>query len=809
MWRWAVAAVLCGIAALLWTLSGREPPQEQFARALDLLHDGDFNRASELAASGERRSESLEWRLRFRLLQAEALLEAGKTENASSLLNSLDTYDSTETNVRKRVLRARHLMRKGDLHSAQTLLGEARGIVQQHRRSDLQAEVEMQIGQILGRQGQLQKAELSFMTARAAAVAAKDVYRQGSAANNLGMIQMIRSHCDEAIPFFEQAQHLYRQAGANHAVAAARNNIGLCYSQLGDLDNALHYRQAALELSQPSVLKANALGETGTVLLAEDPAKAVPFYRQARDMSRQFGALTDAARWAGNLALALAASRDWDAAETALKEAKQLGPEPRSRAFLELDAASIALGRGRTEEARGIYRAVIASSLDNPAVLWPAHAGMAATHIATGDTEKAVQSFELATRVIDEAQTGLNRNEHKLTFLSRLISFYQDYVDLLMSRDEPVRALTVADRSRARLLSERISRGIERTAGFSPEELRSIARESGSAWLSYWVAPKRSFLWVVTPDAVRVFNLPGEAEITSLVKEYRAFVETGLRDPMQTTSDAGRRLYEILIAPAAALLPRDSNLMVVPDGPLHQLSFDTLPVYSAGQPRYLIDDFTVAITPSFGVFLRKRASPVTGRDALIIGDPVAASPAFPALKHAGREITNVAAFMNSDRTRVITGDEARPEVWKNANPGSFSAIHIAAHAEANERSPLNSAIILSPGAGYRLYARDIIDVPLRAELVSLSACRSSGARTYAGEGMVGFAWAFLHAGAHSVVAGLWDVPDESTSMLIDELYKGIAAREAPAEALRKAQISVRKSAYSKPFYWGAFQCYRR
>jgi CHAT domain-containing protein len=165
--------------------------------------------------------------------------------------------------------------------------------------------------------------------------------------------------------------------------------------------------------------------------------------------------------------------------------------------------------------------------------------------------------------------------------------------------------------------------------------------------------------------------------------------------------------------------------------------------------------------------------------------------------------------MPSKSTLVITGAAAQPDVWRTSNPGSFSTIHIAAHAEANEQSPLDSSIILSQGKGYRLYARDIIDVPLRAGLVTLPACRSSGSRNYAGEGLVGFAWAFLHAGARSVIAGLWDVPDASTSLLIDRLYAGIASGKAPAQALRQARTEVRKTAYSKPFYWGALQCYIR
>jgi CHAT domain-containing protein len=139
-------------------------------------------------------------------------------------------------------------------------------------------------------------------------------------------------------------------------------------------------------------------------------------------------------------------------------------------------------------------------------------------------------------------------------------------------------------------------------------------------------------------------------------------------------------------------------------------------------------------------------------------------------------------------------------------------IHFAAHAIANRESPLDSAIILSPqGGDYKLYSRDIASSSLRADLVTISGCRSAGARAYAGEGLVGFAWAFLQAGARNVIAGLWDVSDRSTAELMDRMYEEIARGAPSAVALRRAKLDfVRKPAnFRKPYYWAAFQLFTR
>jgi CHAT domain-containing protein len=136
--------------------------------------------------------------------------------------------------------------------------------------------------------------------------------------------------------------------------------------------------------------------------------------------------------------------------------------------------------------------------------------------------------------------------------------------------------------------------------------------------------------------------------------------------------------------------------------------------------------------------------------------------------------------------------------------------HFTAHAEANTESPLDSAVVLSRGqTGYKLYARDVAEQPLTAELVRISACRSAGERTYAGEGLVGFSWAFLRAGAKRVIAGLWDVDDRSTAELMGRVYQNIARGESPGDALRAAKLEMiaRGGTRSKPYYWGPFELF--
>ena len=161
------------------------------------------------------------------------------------------------------------------------------------------------------------------------------------------------------------------------------------------------------------------------------------------------------------------------------------------------------------------------------------------------------------------------------------------------------------------------------------------------------------------------------------------------------------------------------------------------------------------------------------------------------------------------RKVVYSGPTARPAEYFQSHPARFSLIHFAAHAVANESSPLDSAVLLSGSDEKRkLFARDVMAVPVKADVVTISACRGAGAKVYGGEGPVGLAWAFLHAGARRVsrAYGMWMTARLRSDAVV---LSGLGARREPADALRDAKLNLsgREILSSRPFYWAAFQTY--
>jgi hypothetical protein len=515
---------------------------------------------------------------------------------------------------------------------------------------------------------------------------------------------------------------------------------------------------------------------------------------------------TDAALWARNLAGTYVHAGQWDEAERFNEEARRLTPaNPGRMLFSALHAADIAAGRRHDSEAARLYREILADAGAEAALRWAAHDGLALIAQRAGDARAAVAELDAALNILEGTRSTFSRTEDRLSFSVRLTRFYQTYVDFLVERGETERALLVAEGSRARVLAER--HGVTVPAAATPATLKQLAAGSGSVLLSYWLGPERSYAWMVDGRTVRMHRLPGASHIESLVRQHQEAIHGALADPL-VPDGAGDTLRRVLVDPVLGSMQSGTTVVIVPDGPLHGLNFETLP--ASGTPRrYLIQHLEVQIAPSLALLGRPRDSLPT-RSLLVVGNPPARSPDFPALRYASAEMSGIVRHFGGESSRTYHGEQASPAAFRRARPDQFAYVHFTAHATANRESPLDSAVILSgPDDAYKLYARDVADLPLRAELVTVSACRSAGERVYAGEGLVGFAWAFLRAGSRRVIAGLWDVDDRSTADLMDAMYARLAGGDSPPTALRAAKLALmaRGGLTAKPYYWGPFQVF--
>jgi CHAT domain-containing protein/tetratricopeptide (TPR) repeat protein len=809
---------LAGAAVVLAvTLAGcsRQSPDTLYNDAESLRNRGQLKQALENIDRGISTENS--WR--FRLLKTQVLLQNGDAKEALGLLESPPRPDAQEDRARFAMLHGQADFMLSNNDQSDAFLNQAAALAATLSSPRLQAEIDVRRGTLRLRQGRTAEAEQFFRSTLKTASEIGDRRLKASAEGNLGSLLAETYRYDGAIYWLEQARAEFEQLGSAPDVGRAWGNLGWCYFRLGDNDRALDYLRKAEQSARSTGNRRDEQSWLGNLAgISYDRGDfhgAAANYREALSVARDSKDREWIRRWAESLAATQIELKEIDEAEESNREASEAEKEinaelrtPKTDLFILVNAARIEALRGNLTGAEERYRAMLSLSSDDPAPLLNAHSDLAQLLAKMGKGDAANKEYRETLAQISSQQANLVREDFRVSYLSGLIEFCDRYVDFLVSRGEVEPALEVTESIRARVLNERVSRpGSDSPATVAA--LKRAARASGSVFLSYWLAPERSFLWVIRPQGVQLHVLPPAKKIDDLAAGYRAFLET-LRDPLVSEYPAGAQLSKILLEPVRDDLRNNAKIVIAPDRNLYSLNFDALP--DPNDPRhYLIEKVRVSVAPSLAMLAaREIGTKPANRSLLLIGDAEPASPEYPRLPNAAREIALISQSFPADRLMVRSQKDAEPRSYLEASPSHFSGIHFAVHANASRESPLDSALILSPGpAGYTLTAREIMSVPLKADLVTLSACRSAGAKTYSGEGLVGLSWAFLKAGAGSVVAGLWDVTDMSTATLMGDFYARMAAGAAPADALREAKLKLVHStgAFKKPFYWAPFQLY--
>jgi CHAT domain-containing protein/Tfp pilus assembly protein PilF len=809
------ALLLVGCVTQPRSLSG------DYRAAINLLESDQHLLAlskAERGLSRARQAKDLTFEWRFRLLKAEILLAQRKPSAALAVLDEdpPDRPEWAEARGKTLLLRAFAAYIMARYAEAEDLLNRAAERAHQSDSNGLATEIELRRALLLVKQVRFHEAEASLRRVIKEASALQEFYLEATATGNLGYTLLTAARFDEAIIWLERARMLHTQLHANESVARDDGNLGTCYYRLGDYDKArLYYEHAQTGFARASNQFEEQIwtGNDGNVL--EDTGRyteAKAAFRHALQVARQVPNDDWASRWLTDLANNAIQLQDWDAAEQYNNEALALKRSLGNTLFEAsslLNAGRIALGRGQLAKAESLFRSTMSGPAEDPSVALEAHTGLADVYVQSHRTVRADAEFRITVSTIERLSSKLIKDDYRFAYLASLIRFYRKYVDFLVANHQSQRALEVAESSRSHVLAQRSGRPTP-AQSHAAKAYQKLAQQAQAVLLEYWLGENQSYLWVITAERIGNYTLPPAKTIRALVEAYRNIV-LGQRNPLDAAGDVGRKLYDTLVAPAAEDLCAGCRVILVPDEDLYSLNFESFPA-SSDRNKFWIEEANVEIAPSLDYLVDTSRHPYfhKGKGLLLMGDPAQVLQEYPRLEFAAREIDSIRSTMGDSDSKVLRGPEARPDSYVGTQPGSFEFIHFSAHAAANTQSPLDSAVILSgPADRCKLFARDVMSVPLSAELVTISACRSAGAKTYAGEGPVGFAWAFLRAGARNVIAGLWDLNDRSTAQLMSGLYAEIARGSTPADALRAAKLSLVRGggSYAKPYYWAPFQVY--
>lgn len=623
---------------------------------------------------------------------------------------------------------------------------------------------------------------------------------------------------------------------AQHSMAAeearARLGLGRALARLNDDGGAAELARAAemfATLGNASA-RARALAATaGLAALREEFGRALELLGQAREAVAQRPA---AAAWVDLLtARTLLARGDAaDAAELARRAAgtaEAVRVSPLAADLLHVRGRALRRG-GKAAEAAAVLRRAVQHAercrgtlqadvfrtafLAERAPMWEDAAS--AVLDAGGEAAEAFELVEMAKSrsllevLAEPARPGREGASDLMAELTRVTG----ELNALYARAWEASEQSAAARTR---ISAEIARHEARSeaivvrlgaasgvgASFASPAALGVVRAgvpARGAIVEYFAESGELSAMVLTADGVTTRRrFAALRDVSELLEAFRFQVGRAMARGMPA-GERGRRLAadaeavlgelgDAVLGPLWGEIEGRDGIVFAPAAPLHLAPFAALRVGGAA----LVERSEVCVVPSASVLGRLPEMARGGALAVGVADDLA--------PRAEQEARDVGQSLTG--SVVLAGEAATRGAFVEACRGA-GRVHVAGHARFIASNPGASGIKLADGW---LTAAEISLLDLRGAAVVLSGCDTGRVAVAGGDEQAGLVSAVLSAGASSVTMTLWPVHDETTWLMMKNVYgRASEAGNRLGEAIRAEQLGM-IGAGAHPAAWGAFQ----
>lgn len=743
--------------------------------------------------------------------------------------------------------------------SAKRAWTEALGIAQKLGDAQWEARAKGELGFVAFLEGDSRRAAIMVGDAFLSAKASGDIGGQVRLLEMLGNGFNETKRYGEALAFFERA---IKTSSSNPDAGfpfMAYEGESQTLAALGKMTEAKDELERALKIARANQKRGHeamillSLGELS--IQAGDHKQAMKYLEEGGEISRRY----DFYRTAGQAMIDLAAlyreTGDLKAAEKSATTGVEASRRVGDRYYLPRDLtvlADLKALRGQPAQAESLYENaedVIDGMLVN------LHEAYWSSSLAGAMSETYLHHFELETREgnIEQALGVLERVRGRTAavMLENKVTFNKDESEDAQALETEVselqlrlmRSENATERTdlldhlveyERRLEWTRTDRTESKPTWFEkPAALKTIqaSLRPDEVVLEYVLSEPRSYCLWISKKKPGLTALPaGRHEIEELVRRYLAEIRTR-HDGVELSV----QLFSVLLGPLPAEAV-SNRLIVVPDGLLHLLPFDTLHDLAGA---VLLETHTVSSAPAATVLtvLRDRRDiqnpthtflglgdvpyqnqgrvsskidkPPSAGGRLLRGFSDALGTPLYDLPQTREEILDLRKILGKDGV-VLLGAEATETAFKSEPLADFKIVHLAAHGFADTQFPERSGLVLGVDKNSHddgiLQVREIIRLRFNADLVTLSACNTGVGKLQGEEGVTNLVEAFLVSGARAVVASLWSADDTYTVALMERFYAHLEEGQDKAAALRQAKLDL-LAKYGKqapPYYWGAF-----
>jgi len=373
----------------------------------------------------------------------------------------------------------------------------------------------------------------------------------------------------------------------------------------------------------------------------------------------------------------------------------------------------------------------------------------------------------------------------------------------------------------------------------SIEDIQKYLSRENAALLEYFMGDSTLVVFALNGKEVVFHRQTFGPELTEQLQAFHELVSCpqgqATEEEFKAFTTLGRSLYEQLLAPVKQILDQP-NLIIVPDGRLGYLPFHLLLNHEVAESSdnyrtlpYLFREYSIRYEYSSSLLLQrwKRPRPehtYAGFAPAYHGDELIAMrgaedsllmtrlfreelvrEGLSPLENNRQEVEFAAQTMKGVK---YEGADALESRFKEVSPRS-RVLHLAMHALTNDAEPMYSQLIFSREPDTtedgKLYAYELYNMNLDADLAVLSACETGAGKVQTGEGVMSLSHAFKYAGCPNIVMSLWKAHDRSTGKLAKDFFENLRSGKGKADALNRARLDFLTGAderYTHPFYWG-------
>lgn len=375
--------------------------------------------------------------------------------------------------------------------------------------------------------------------------------------------------------------------------------------------------------------------------------------------------------------------------------------------------------------------------------------------------------------------------------------------------------------------------------------------EEDEVLIEYDVASNGTFIFVIQKNKIALVEVehgPKLAEWVTQMTQGGIYAYYGKapekRSPreldlsIERYTYAAHELYKALILPIEPMLQGHKKLTIVPDGILNYVPFEALLAsFPSKMAKFNVYDFLIKqyqIQYSYSATLLDEMSRLGGRKSQQ-GNVVIFAP-FSDTEHqnrtaqidddlllksskAGAQLPPLALskeeanfIRNLMVGKAFIGQEATIENFQ-AHASNFRILHLTTHAKALDQARDYNYLAFSvpgqPDKFTKLYARELYNFELQAELVFLSGCETALGQLLRGEGLISLARAFAYSGAKSIITSLWMLPEAASKEITESFYTAYSKSNNKSEALTIAkrkylEANGLRRGLAHPFFWAGF-----